>query len=99
MISEDTAAELTEMMTSVVDEGTAAGLAGDLGGTSFAGKTGTAEKNLEQEINQPWFIGFAPADDPQIAVAATIEQCTACFGGEVAGPMATAMMNYFVNGG
>lgn len=99
VISEDTATELTDMMTSVVDEGTAAALAGDLGGTSFAGKTGTAEKNLEQQINQPWFIGFAPADDPQIAVAATIETCTGCFGGEVAGPMATAMMNYFVNGG
>ncbi|MCB0866539.1 MAG: penicillin-binding protein 2 [Solirubrobacterales bacterium] len=99
VVSEDTAAELTDMMTSVVDEGTAAALAGDLGGVTFAGKTGTAEKNLDERINQPWFIGFAPADDPQIAVAATIEQCTGCFGGEVAGPMATAMMNYFVNGG
>ncbi|MFN8149579.1 MAG: penicillin-binding protein 2 [Solirubrobacterales bacterium] len=99
VVSEDTAAQLTDMMTSVVDEGTAAALAGDLGGTTFAGKTGTAEKNLDERINQPWFIGFAPADDPQIAVAATIEQCTGCFGGVVAGPMATAMMNYFVNGG
>ena len=99
VVSEDTAAQLTDMMTSVVDEGTAAALAGDLGGTTFAGKTGTAEKHLDERINQPWFIGFAPADDPQIAVAATIEQCTGCFGGVVAGPMATAMMNYFVNGG
>lgn len=99
VVSEQTAAELTDMMTSVVDEGTAAALAGDLGGVSFAGKTGTAEKNLDERINQPWFIGFAPADDPQIAVAATIEQCTACFGGEVAGPIATSVMNYFVNGG
>lgn len=99
VISEQTAAELTDMMTSVVDEGTAAGLAGDLGGVSFAGKTGTAEKDLEQRINQPWFIGFAPADDPEIAVAATIEQCTGCFGGEVAGPIATSVMKYFVNGG
>lgn len=98
VVSEETAAELTDMMTSVVDEGTAAGLAGDLGGVTFAGKTGTAEKDLEQRINQPWFIGFAPADDPQIAVAVTIEQCTACFGGEVAGPIATSVMNYFVNG-
>ena len=98
VVSEETAAELTEMMTSVVDEGTAAALAGDLGGVTFAGKTGTAEKNLDERINQPWFIGFAPADDPQIAVAATIEQCTACFGGVVAGPIATSVMNYFVNG-
>jgi peptidoglycan glycosyltransferase len=98
VVSEETAAELAEMMTSVVDEGSAAALAGDLGGTTFAGKTGTAEKNLEEQINQPWFIGFAPVDDPQIAVATTIEQCVDCFGGVVAGPMATSMMNYFVNG-
>ena len=47
MISEETAAQLAEMMTSVVDEGTAAALAGDLGGTTFAGKTGTAEIDIE----------------------------------------------------
>ncbi len=98
VVSERTASELTEMMRGVVDEGTAAALAGDLGGASFAGKTGTAEKNLAERINQPWFIAFAPAEDPQIAVAVTVEQCTACFGGQVAGPIATALMNYFVNG-
>ena len=40
--------------------------------------------------NQAWFIGFAPADDPQIAVAATIE-CTSGLGGEVAAPIAGVM--------
>ena len=79
------------MMTSVVDEGTAAALAGNLGGTTFAGKTGTAEIDLEG-TNQPWFIAFAPVEDPQIAVAATIERCDGCFGGEVAGPIATSVM-------
>ena len=77
------------MMTNVVDEGTAAALDASAGST-FAGKTGTAEIDVEAGINQPWFIGFAPADDPQIAVAATVERCTGCFGGEVAGPIATA---------
>ena len=91
VVSEETAAQLTQMMTSVVDEGTAAALAGDLGGTTFAGKTGTAEIDLEG-TNQPWFIAFAPVEDPQIAVAATIERCDGCFGGEVAGPIATAVM-------
>lgn len=91
VVSEETAAQLTQMMTSVVNEGTAAALSGDLGGTTFAGKTGTAEIDLEG-TNQPWFIAFAPVEDPQIAVAATIERCDGCFGGEVAGPIATAVM-------
>ena len=89
VISEQSAAELTEMMVNVTEEGTAAGLS--VGDTSFAGKTGTAEIDLEG-TNQPWFIGFAPAEDPQIAVAATVERCAGCFGGEVAGPIATEVM-------
>jgi peptidoglycan glycosyltransferase len=90
VISEESAAELTEMMVNVTEEGTAAGLS--VGGVSFGGKTGTAEIDIDASINQPWFIGFAPADDPQIAVAATVERCTGCFGGEVAGPIATQVM-------
>ncbi len=90
VISEETAAQLTEMMTNVTEEGTASGLS--VAGVSFAGKTGTAEINVEESINQPWFITFAPADDPQIAVAATVERCTGCFGGDTAGPIATAVM-------
>lgn len=90
VVSEETAAAVTEMMTRVTQEGTAAGLTVD--GVEFAGKTGTAEKDLAQRLNQPWFIGFAPAQDPRIAVAATIESCIGCFGGEVAGPIAAQVM-------
>ena len=36
--------------------------------------------------NQAWFIGFAPADDPQIAIAASVE-CTTQFGNDVAAPI------------
>jgi peptidoglycan glycosyltransferase len=90
-ISPETAAQLTEMMTNVTEEGTASGLSVD--GVSFAGKTGTAEIGDPAEgINQPWFIAFAPADDPQVAVAATIERCAGCFGAEVAGPIATQVI-------
>ena len=99
VMSEETASELADMMTSVVDEGTAAGLAGDLGGTTFAGKTGTAEIDIEQDIAQPWFIAFAPVEDPQIAVAVTTDPCAGCFGGTDAGPIATAVMNEILNGG
>jgi peptidoglycan glycosyltransferase len=90
VMSDETAAEVAEMMTNVAEEGTASGLS--VAGATLAGKTGTAEIDVEASLNQPWFIGFAPADDPQIAVAATIERCTGCFGGDTAGPIATAVM-------
>jgi peptidoglycan glycosyltransferase len=99
VISEETASELADMMTSVVDEGTAADLAGDLGGTTFAGKTGTAEINIEEDLARPWFIAFAPVDDPQIAIAVTTDPCTGCFGGTDAGPIATAVMNQLLSNG
>ena len=87
VMSEETASEMAEMMTNVAEEGTAAGLS--VTGSTLAGKTGTAEIDVEASLNQAWFIGFAPADDPQIAVAATVERCTGCFGGDTAGPIAT----------
>ena len=89
VMSTESADQLAAMMTDVAEEGTASSLS--LGGTPFAGKTGTAEIDLEG-LNQVWFIGFAPVDDPQIAVAATVERCTGCFGGDTAGPIAMAVM-------
>ena len=59
---------------------------------AVAGKTGTAETpgNAScgggEDENQAWFIGFAPADDPEIAIAASVE-CTPEFGGDVAAPI------------
>jgi peptidoglycan glycosyltransferase len=90
VMSEETASQVAEMMTKVAEEGTASGLS--VAGTTLAGKTGTAEIDPDAGLNQAWFIGFAPADDPQIAVAATIERCQGCFGGDTAGPIATAVM-------
>lgn len=96
VISNESADQLTQMMVNVTNEGTAAGLTVDAG--EFAGKTGTAERD-NTGLNQPWFIMFAPADDPQIAVAATIETCQGCFGGETAGPIATAVADQLLSGG
>ena len=96
VMSSETANQLTEMMTHVTQEGTAAGLT--VGGESFAGKTGTAEIDVATSLNRPWFIGFAPVDDPQIAVAVMLEKCTGCFGGEVAGPIATQVMEALTGG-
>jgi peptidoglycan glycosyltransferase len=100
-ISPQTASQLTDMMTHVTQdpEGTAAGLT-VAGGTPFAGKTGTAEiGDPADHINQPWFIAFAPAQDPKIAVAATIERCQGCFGAEVAGPIATQVIDAALGSG
>jgi peptidoglycan glycosyltransferase len=102
VMSEDTAGQLTEAMTAVVQEGT--GTAAALQGIDVAGKTGTADVESREECgaltdaNQAWFIGFAPAADPKIAVAATIE-CTTGFGGEVAAPIAAAVMQEILAGG
>jgi peptidoglycan glycosyltransferase len=90
VMSEDTAAQLVEMMTNVAEEGTASGLS--VPGATLAGKTGTAEIDIAGGVNQAQFLGFAPADDPRIAVAATVERCTGCFGGDTAGPIATDVM-------
>jgi peptidoglycan glycosyltransferase len=82
------AAEITQMMKTVVDEGT--GTPAQLGsGIAFAGKTGTASIGpTGANETQPWFIGFAPAGAPQVAVAVTIEKTIGGFGGQVAAPIA-----------
>ncbi|HEX6152976.1 MAG TPA: penicillin-binding transpeptidase domain-containing protein [Solirubrobacterales bacterium] len=89
-ISEETAAALTTAMEGVVSEGTGTNAA--IPGVAVAGKTGTAETPGNKacgggiDENQAWFIGFAPADDPQIAIAVSVE-CTPEFGGDVAAPI------------
>lgn len=89
-IDEETAAALTTAMEGVVNEGTGTNAA--IPGVAVAGKTGTAETPFNEdcgggsEENQAWFIGFAPADDPQVAIAASVE-CTTAFGGDIAAPI------------
>ncbi len=90
VISAETATELGRMMESVVREGT--GTAAALQGIDVAGKTGTAEKNPSIDLVQPWFIAYAPADDPKIAIAVTVEDSIGGFGGTVAAPIAKAVL-------
>jgi penicillin-binding protein A len=100
-ISAETAAELTTAMEGVVSEGT--GTNAEIPGVPVAGKTGTAETpgNVAcgggEEENQAWFIGFAPADDPKIAIAATVE-CTEEFGNDVAAPIFRDVAETILNG-
>jgi penicillin-binding protein A len=66
-----TAAAVTGMMEAVVNEGT--GTAARIPGVPVAGKTGTAETLLGQSINNVWFVAFAPANDPRVALAVTLQ--------------------------
>ena len=81
-----TAQTLNVMMQQVVNAGT--GTAAALSGIQVAGKTGTAQRG---DSNVAWFIAFAPADHPRIAVAVTIEN-TQFTGGDVAAPLAAQVI-------
>jgi peptidoglycan glycosyltransferase len=83
-----TAAILADFMQQVVDDGT--GGAATLPGVSVAGKTGTAETG-RGELNHAWFIGFAPSDAPQAAIAVVLED-TPLTGGTAAGPIAARVL-------
>jgi penicillin-binding protein A len=87
-VSPRTAAELTAMMTAVVESGT--GTAAQIPGVPVAGKTGTAETGRPGQ-NDIWFIGFAPANDPQVAVAVALSN-QASTGGTTAAPIAKQIM-------
>jgi peptidoglycan glycosyltransferase len=85
VMSEDSADQVATMMRSVVREGS--GTAAALSGVEVAGKTGTAEINIEQGINDLWFIGFTE----DVAVAVIIERERGQ-GGTVAAPIAKQVL-------
>jgi peptidoglycan glycosyltransferase len=86
VISRQTAEQLADMMARVVQEGT--GTAAALSGVNVAGKSGTAEVGGS---NQPWFIAFAPVENPRIAVVATVERSDGT-GGLVAAPIVKSVI-------
>ena len=93
-VSADTANEVTKLMVSTVDEGTAS--PGAIPGISVAGKTGTAQSGLDDTPPYAWFISFAPADNPEVAVAVMIQKADIprgeIAGGVYGGPIAKAVM-------
>ncbi|MEW6059665.1 MAG: penicillin-binding transpeptidase domain-containing protein, partial [Actinomycetota bacterium] len=97
-ISAESAAELTEMMVSVVQSGT--GTAAQISGVSVAGKTGTAQHG-EGRAPHAWFVSFAPAEDPQVVVAVIVldggSLGSEATGGRVAAPIAKAVMEAALN--
>jgi peptidoglycan glycosyltransferase len=89
----DLAAQMTAMMVANVSDGAASGARID--GVDVAGKTGTAENGTVKPYTL-WFTGFAPADDPEVAVAVVIEngggQGQSGSGNTIAAPIAKKVM-------
>lgn len=87
-MSERSAEQLTHMMQSVViKESTNLGF----GNIHVAAKTGTAQIGVNNQAVNGWVIGFAPAEDPKIAVAVVVHN-TNLFGGYAAGPIMQQVM-------
>jgi len=90
-----TAASVTKMMEAVVNEGT--GTPAQIPGVQVAGKTGTAETLGVSSINNAWFIAFAPAQNPTVAVAVTLKGVPGQ-GAEFAAPVARQVMEALLHG-
>ncbi|MGH8881278.1 MAG: penicillin-binding transpeptidase domain-containing protein, partial [Stackebrandtia sp.] len=94
-MSPQTAERLTEMMVAVVESGT--GTAAQMEGITVAGKTGTAQTGTEGASPHAWFICFAPAENPRLAVAVLVENGgtfgSEATGGQVAAPIAKAILD------
>ena len=90
-----TAASLTSMMEAVVAEGT--GTAAQIPGVRVAGKTGTAETQIGTAVNNVWFIAFAPAQSPRVAIAVTLQDVPGQ-GAAFAAPVARQVMETVLNG-
>jgi peptidoglycan glycosyltransferase len=104
VMTPEQASELNSMMVDVVNKGT--GTAARIPGIQVAGKTGTADNGPQRlngtYVNAPhaWFTGFAPANNPRIAVAVIIENGgvdgNETTGGLAAAPVAQAVMTAYL---
>lgn len=92
-VSPSVARDLTQMMVSVVDSGTAT--TAQIPGVKVAGKTGTAQSAPDRPP-YAWFVSFAPADDPKVAVAVLVQDAgverDAISGSGLAAPIAKSVM-------
>ena len=94
-VSASTADQLTDLMVYTVEQGTASPAA--INGITVAGKTGTAQSGNDDVPPYAWFVSFAPAQDPEVAVAVMIQKAEGIDRGEIAGgrlggPIAKAVM-------
>ncbi len=91
--SPEIAKQITEWMTSVVSQGIAGGAA--VPGVQVAGKTGTAE--LGDGLNNSWFTGFAPANNPQVGVTIVMEGVDITTGAKLTSPNAKKIFEAVLN--
>ena len=91
LMTAEEAERLSELMQGVVKEGTGSALR-DASYTA-AGKTGSAEFETGKE-SHAWFVGFAPAQNPQIAVCVIVEEGGS--GGRTAAPIARKLMDEYI---
>lgn len=89
-MSEEESAILRELMVEVVENGTANRLSGY--GYTVGGKTGSAEYNSLGD-SHAWFTGFAPVENPEIAITVLIE--SAGSGGDYAVPIARRVLDAY----
>ncbi len=92
-LSEANAAIMRDAMVNVVEHGTATRM--KIPGVLVAGKTGTAQLGSDPPRSHAWIIGFAPADNPRVAVAVVVlnqSGANESTGGRVAAPIAKAVM-------
>jgi peptidoglycan glycosyltransferase len=96
-MTQEHAAELAEMMVGVVSSGT--GSSARIPGVAVAGKTGTAQTSRDRP-SIAWFIAFAPAANPEVAVAVAVEDAgtNEVSGNQLAGPIARAVMEAVLAG-
>ncbi len=83
----EVAAQITDWMVSVVDNGIASAAA--VPGVQVAGKTGTSE--LGDGLNNSWFTGFAPANDPEVVVSIVMPNVDVATGAELTSPNASKL--------
>ncbi|HSJ44939.1 MAG TPA: penicillin-binding protein 2 [Euzebyales bacterium] len=99
VVSERTARALSRMLVDVVEDGTGTDAA--VPGYKVAGKTGTAQKPREDASGyEPGayvgsFVGFAPADRPEVVVAVAVDESRrGYYGGLTAAPLFSDVMQF-----
>ena len=100
VISEETSQQMREILESVVSLPTSTGKNAYVKGCRIGGKTGTSEKgNRDEEKRIASFIGFAPANDPEIVCLIMLDepQVDNKYGGTIAAPLAGEVIEDVLN--
>lgn len=105
ILSEETAGQVDAMLRRVVSDADGTGTAARVRGYEVAGKTGTAQKYDAQagaystSRYVPSFVGYLPADDPELVIAVMVDEPTAgsIYGGDVAAPAFERIAEFATN--